>query len=407
MVALMVRRNKRDGTDLSCPRLSPPLSVSRINAAKPGEKVVKLTDGGGLALWVMPTGRKVWRIQYRRPHDKKLDTITIGPYPEVGLADARSKRDVIRADLLAGKNPKSSAMAKAEKARHSQVATFRAVATQWNERWRDSVTESYADQVWRVLEANVFPFLGDWPVDQITARMVVDALSPMEARGALVYLQRARHTITQVLAFALARGLVENNVAVGINGAFAQAKPANFRALPPDQLPALVTGLQSDKIETQTYLMIMLQLLTMTRPMEAAGMRWDEIDGDMWVIPPERMKRRRQHVIPIVPAVASILERMRPISGHREHVFPGRNNPKTHASEGTANVALQRPDDRKPGLDLVLVKDRLQRIAAVLVAAHVAVQRGNRLGFKQHVTVLDGPVHAGFAQPDIKRLLGG
>ncbi|GAB2885635.1 integrase domain-containing protein [Microvirgula curvata] len=324
------------------PKTVPPLSVSRINAAKPGEKVVKLTDGGGLALWVMPTGRKVWRIQYRRPHDKKLDTITIGPYPEVGLADARSKRDVIRADLLAGKNPKSSAMAKAEKARHSQVATFRAVATQWNERWRDSVTESYADQVWRVLEANVFPFLGDWPVDQITARMVVDALSPMEARGALVYLQRARHTITQVLAFALARGLVENNVAVGINGAFAQAKPANFRALPPDQLPALVTGLQSDKIETQTYLMITLQLLTMTRPMEAAGMRWDEIDGDMWVIPPERMKRRRQHVIPIVPAVASILERMRPISGHREHVFPGRNDPKTHASEGTANVALKR-----------------------------------------------------------------
>lgn len=324
------------------PKTVPPLSVSRINAAKPGEKVVKLTDGSGLALWILPTGRKVWRIQYRRPHDKKLDTITIGPYPEVGLADARSKRDVIRADLLAGKNPKSSAMVKAEKARHSQVATFRAVATQWNERWRDSVTESYADQVWRVLEANVFPFLGDWPVDQITARMVVDALSPMEARGALVYLQRARHTITQVLAFALARGLVENNVAVGINGAFAQAKPANFRALPPDQLPALVTGLQSDKIETQTYLMIMLQLLTMTRPMEAAGMRWDEIDGDMWVIPPERMKRRRQHVIPIVPAVASILERMRPISGHREHVFPGRNDPKTHASEGTANVALKR-----------------------------------------------------------------
>lgn len=324
------------------PKTVPPLSVSRINAAKPGEKVVKLTDGSGLALWILPTGRKVWRIQYRRPHDKKLDTITIGPYPEVGLADARSKRDVIRADLLAGKNPKSSAMAKAEKARHSQVATFRAVATQWNERWRDSVTESYADQVWRVLEANVFPFLGDWPVDQITARMVVDALSPMEARGALVYLQRARHTITQVLAFALARGLVENNVAVGINGAFAQAKPANFRALPPDQLPALVAGLQSDKIETQTYLMIMLQLLTMTRPMEAAGMRWDEIDGDMWVIPPERMKRRRQHVIPIVPAVASILERMRPISGHREHVFPGRNDPKAHASEGTANVALKR-----------------------------------------------------------------
>ena len=324
------------------PKTVPPLSVSRINAAKPGEKVVKLTDGGGLALWILPTGRKVWRIQYRRPHDKKLDTITIGPYPEVGLADARSQRDVIRADLQAGKNPKSSAMAKAEKARHSQVATFRAVATQWNERWRDSVTGSYADQVWRVLEANVFPFLGDWPVDQITARMVVDALSPMEARGALVYLQRARHTITQVLAFALARGLVENNVAVGINGAFAQAKPANFRALPPDQLPALVTGLKSEKIETQTYLMIMLQLLTMTRPMEAAGMRWDEIDGDMWVIPPERMKRRRQHVIPIVPAVASILERMRPISGHREHVFPGRNDPKTHASEGTANVALKR-----------------------------------------------------------------
>lgn len=324
------------------PKIVAPLNVTRINAAKPGPKVIKLSDGGGLALWVMPNGRKVWRVQYRRPHDGKLDTITLGPYPEVSLADARCRREQVRADLSAGNDPKQAVQHRDEAKRHAEGANFQSVAAEWWARWKDEVTQSYAAQVWRVLETNVFPDLGKRPIASITARHIVDALSPMEARGALEYLRRAKQVVTQIMGYALARGLVANNVAAGINGAFSNPKRENFRAMRPDGLPLLVKGIESNKINLQTRLLIEWQLLTLSRPGEAAGTTWDEIDGDLWTIPAERMKRRREHIVPLSKAALAILEQMRPISGRRRHVFPGRNDQTTHTNEGTANVSLKR-----------------------------------------------------------------
>ncbi|MGP8587794.1 tyrosine-type recombinase/integrase, partial [Salmonella enterica] len=86
------------------------------------------------------------------------------------------------------------------------------------------------------------------------------------------------------------------------------------------------------------------QLLTLVRPSEASGARWAEIDRDkkLWTIPAERMKAKREHIVPLSPQALDILEVMKPISAHREHIFPSRNDPKQSMNSQTANAALKR-----------------------------------------------------------------
>lgn len=321
------------------PRVVVPLTVTKIDRTKPGEKLVKLSDGGGLALWIYPGGRRSWRFSYIRPADGKPDGLLFGEYPDLSLAQARERRDMARADLAQGFDPKLT-----DYRRRIAAAspTFQQVATEWYARWHDTVTPDYALQVWRMLEANVFGVLGPHEISKITSRMLVDALSPMESRGALVYLRRARSAIGLVFGYALARGLVDNNVAVGISKAFKVAPKRHFRALAPEDVGDLLAVLASPSLSLTGRMMLRWQLLTLARPGEAAAARWDEIDDGVWVVPAERMKRRRDHLVPLSNGALAVLEVMRPVSGHREFIFPGRSDPKSHMSAGTANMALKR-----------------------------------------------------------------
>lgn len=321
------------------PRPVPQLTVAKINATKPGEKVIKLSDGGGLALWIYPTGNRVWRMSYRRPADGKPDTIKIGIYPTMSLAAAREQRETIRSDLAERQNPK---LAEYRRQVYAKEPTFRETALNWYERWQTTVTPDYAEQVWRMLEANVMATLGEHQIKDITSRMVVDALSPMEARGALVYLRRAKSAISQICAFSLAKGLVDNNVAIGISAAFRTAPKRNFRALTPSKIPDLIAAINKSNTTVITRCLLTWQLLTLSRPGEAAAARWDEINGDVWRIPAAKMKRRRDHLVPLSPQALGILEIMRPISGHRDYIFPSRNDPRRHMSTESANMALKR-----------------------------------------------------------------
>lgn len=278
-------------------------------------------------------------MSYIRPSDRKPDGLKLGEYPAMSLAQARERREAVRADLAAGLNPR---LAEHRRQVYATDPTFRETAESWYERWRDTVTADYAEQVWRMLDANVFPRLGEHPVKNITSRMLVDTLEPMEARGALVYLRRAKSAVAMVCGHALAKGLVDNNVAVGISAAFRSAPKRNFRALKPDQLPDLVAAIDKADITMVTRLLLKWQLLTLARPGEAAAARWDEIDDRVWRIPAEKMKRRRDHLVPLSTGALEVLETMRAISGHREFIFPSRTNPRTHCNTSTANMALKR-----------------------------------------------------------------
>ncbi len=182
------------------------------------------------------------------------------------------------------------------------------------------------------------------PVQQIKARILVEALEPIKARGALETIRRLVQRINEIMIYAVNTGLIDANPASGIGMAFEKPKKQNMPTLRPEELPKLMRSLVMSNLSVSNRCLIEWQLLTLVRPSEAYGARWAEIDHDakLWTIPAERMKAKREHIVPLSPQALEILEVMKPISANREHVFPSRNVPKQPMNSQTANVALKR-----------------------------------------------------------------
>lgn len=144
-------------------------------------------------------------------------------------------------------------------------------------------------------------------------------------------------------------------------------KKQNMPTLRPEELPKLMRSLIMSNLSLPTRCLIEWQLLTLVRPAEASGTRWEEIDleAKLWTVPAERMKAKREHIVPLSPQALEILDIMRPISGTREHVFPSRNDPKQAMNSQTANAAIKRI-----GYGGKLVAHGLRSIASTAMNEH-------------------------------------
>ncbi len=260
------------------------------------------------------------------------------------LASARG----LRADYLAlianGIDPQIQAEVAEEQQQIALDSIFSTVAANWFHLKSKSVTPDYAKDIWRSLEKDVFPAIGEISVQQIKARTLFEALEPIKARGALETVRRVVQRINEIMIYAVNTGLIDANPASGVGMAFEKPKKQNMPTLRPEELPKLMRSLVMSNLSVPTRCLIEWQLLTLVRPSEASGARWAEIDLDakLWTIPAERMKAKREHIVPLSPQASEILEVMKPISAHREHVFPSRNDPKKPMNSQTANAALKR-----------------------------------------------------------------
>ena len=146
------------------------------------------------------------------------------------------------------------------------------------------------------------------------------------------------------MTFAVNTGVIHSNPLIGIAAAFGVPEKRQMPTLKPAELPEFMEALSYASIKLTTRCLIELQLHTMTRPAEAAMAKWTEIDFDkqLWTIPAERMKMKREHIIPLTPQVISLLKRMQPTSGHLEYIFPADRNPNNHTNTETANMAIRR-----------------------------------------------------------------
>jgi integrase len=174
--------------------------------------------------------------------------------------------------------------------------------------------------------------------------MVIDVINPVAARGNLETVKRLCQRLNEIMTFAVNTGVIHHNPLAGIRESFANPVKRHNPTLEPDQLPMLMSKLNYASINLTTRVMIEWQLHTMVRPMESAGTRWEEINfnDNTWTIPPERMKKKREHIVPLSPQALALLEVMRSISGHREYVFTSQRDPLRHANQGSPNVALKR-----------------------------------------------------------------
>lgn len=325
-------------------RTTRPLTNTEVLRTKALEKDLTLHDGDGLFLIVKTSGKKLWRFRYQRPATKQRTMIGLGAFPALSLADARGLRADYLALLANGIDPQVQAEVVEEQQQIALDSIFSTVATNWFQLKSKSVTSDYANDIWRSLEKDVFPAVGEIPVQQIKARTLVEALEPIKARGALETLRRLVQRINEIMIYAVNTGLIDTNPASGIGMAFEKPKKQNMPTLRPEELPKLMRSLIMSNLSVSTRCLIEWQLLTLVRPSEASGARWVEIDLDakLWTIPAERMKAKREHIVPLSPQALDILEVMKPISAHREHVFPSRNDPKQPMNSQTANAALKR-----------------------------------------------------------------
>ncbi|WP_281079513.1 integrase domain-containing protein [Klebsiella quasivariicola] len=321
-----------------------PLTNNEILKAKPREKDFTLHNGDGLFLLIKTTGKKLWRFRYQRPNSGNRTNLSLGSYPALTLATARQIRDQHLTTLAQGMDPQQQQELASEQRQIELDSIFSTVAANWFQIKSKSVTEDYAKDIWRSLDKDVFPAIGSIPVQEIKARTIVEALEPIKARGALETVRRLVQRVNEIMIYAVHTGLIDANPASGVGMAFEKPKKQNMPTLRPEELPRLMRSLVMSNLSVATRCLIEWQLLTLVRPSEASGARWAEIDleSNFWTIPAERMKAKREHIVPLSPQALEILAVMKPISAHREHVFPSRNDPKKPMNSQTANAALKR-----------------------------------------------------------------
>lgn len=289
--------------------------------------------------------------------------MSLGSYPALTLAAARQIRDQHLTTLAQGLDPQQEQeQEQASEQRQIELGSiFSALAANWFQIKSRSVTEDYAKDIWRSLDKDMFPAIGTILVQEIKARTIVEVLEPIKGRGALETVRRLVQRINKIMIFAVNTGLIDANPASGFGMAFEKPKKQNMPTLRPEELPKLMRPLVMSNLSVSTRCLIEWQLLTLVRPSEASGTLWTEIDlgSKLWTIPAERMKAKREHIVTLSPQALDILEVMKPISGHREHVFPSKNDPKKPMNSQTANAALKRI-----GYDGKLVAHGLRSIAS-------------------------------------------
>lgn len=330
-------------------KIAKKLTDTEIKSTKPTDKEINLFDGDGLILRIAPLskgGKKNWYFRYAVPVSKKRTKMSLGTYPHLTLARARALRDEYLSLLANGINPQVHNTQKANALKDATEHTFQAVAKKWlDEKVKTSgISQDHANDIWRSLERNIFPTLGDTPIKEIRPKMLKQHLDPIEKRGVLETLRRIISRLNEIFRYAATEELIEFNPADNLAQRFSKPKKQNMPALPPTELPRFLTVLNNASVRMETRLLIEWQLLTWVRPGEAVRARWADIDTDnsMWNIPSDFMKMKKPHKVPLSKEALRVLDSMKAISGHREWVFPSIKAPLNHIHEQTANAAIIR-----------------------------------------------------------------
>lgn len=295
-----------------------PLTDSAIKNAKPQKKQFKLYDTGGLLLIVTPQGHKWWRLKYHFKGKEK--SISLGVYPEVSLKDARLLRDEARKLLSSGTDP--SAQRKEEKSallaeQKEEENTFEAIAKEWFASYSPSLTPKHADKLSRYLQKVLFPAIGKISVTHIEPPMILEGIRPTEAKGHTHTAHKLMQLCGQVLQYGQTLGLIQYNVASGLSRALQSRRSENLPAITiPSEIGRLLRRIDTLKISSIAYYLKLLPYV-FTRPVELRLAQWSEFsfDEELWRIPVDRMKTRKEHSVPLSLQVIRLLRELQNFSG--------------------------------------------------------------------------------------------
>lgn len=324
-----------------------PLTDAKLRTlADPG----KHFDGAGLYLELTAAGGRYWRMKYR--HGGKEKRLAFGVYPAVGLKDAREMATAARKVLAAGNDPGELRKAAKAQAAHESANTLEAVARDWlahqSGRWA-AVT---AERVGASLEGHIFPALGARPLASIRPGEVMASIKAVEASGAADQAARVLQRVKAIYRWAVTHERIESNPMLDLvpSEILKPRQVVHRAALSDRELPEFMRKLDAYEGDLNTVRALRLLMLTATRPGEVRGARWAEFDLEaaLWIIPPERMKMKTEHRVPLSRQALDLLTDMQALSGDRSAaeggglVFPSPFYPGKSLSENTFNSAMAR-----------------------------------------------------------------
>lgn len=319
-----------------------PLTDTAIRAAKPRERSYKLTDGYGMYLEVMPNGSKYWRLKYR--FDGKEKRLALGVYDTVSLQDARKQREVVKDQLRNGLDPgHEKKLAKAQVS-IERANSFEALAREWHLHKQSSWTERHGKRILVLLEREVFPLIGARPIKEVTAPELLAVVRKVETRNALELARKVVQTASQIFRYAIATSRAERDPAPDLRGALKPRTVQHMQRISEAELPELIRKISNYEGDLQTRMALRLMALTFVRTGELRYAEWSEIDEDRaeWRVPPEKMKMRMQHIVPLSTQAVALLKELRQLNGKWRWVFPSRSNAQKPISENTILYALYR-----------------------------------------------------------------
>ncbi|MDL2279818.1 integrase arm-type DNA-binding domain-containing protein [Desulfovibrio sp. OttesenSCG-928-G11] len=314
-----------------------PLTDTAIRSAKPEKKTQKLFDGGGLYLEVAPSGGKWWRLKYRFEGREKR--ISLGVYPDISLKDARRRRDESKKLIARGIDPSEHRKASRAAIHALSGTSYEVVAREWFAKYSAGWSESNGVKVLARQVNYIFPFIGGKPIKEVTAPELLEALRHIEKRGSLDTAHRALQDCSRVFRYAIATGRGERDTAADLRGALPPAKGSSFATITePKAVGALLRAIEGYGGGGVVASALRLAPLVFVRPGELRQAEWSEfdLDGAEWRIPPERMKMRQLHIVPLARQTLEILRQLHPFTGYGRFLFP---SPRT-GSRPISDVAL-------------------------------------------------------------------
>jgi integrase len=282
------------------------LTNKKIDGAKPTAKPYKLTDAHGLFVIVLPSGTKSWRYLYK--YEGKHKTKTFGTYPQIGVAEARQLLNAFKLELAQGISKAS--------------VTFDEISREWIiYKMPQLKNAKHKQQVQYRLDTFVSPHIGKRAIDSLKRADFVAIVQKIQQGGIIETAHRVAIHIRQVMDYAVDIGKIESHSANNLSRVLQTPIVKHMNCVPLDQAAQLFKDIQTIE-EPMNRLGLMLVALTFVRSSELRFMKWNEIkDKTFWVIPGERMKMKKPHVVPLSGYALQILKEIEIHNGEYDYVF--------------------------------------------------------------------------------------
>ncbi|HUX89885.1 MAG TPA: integrase arm-type DNA-binding domain-containing protein [Gallionellaceae bacterium] len=318
-----------------------PLTDTAIRNAKPGAKPAKLFDERGLFMIVTPTGGKWWRFRYKFADKEKL--LSLGVYPDVGLKDARQRREDARKLLADGIDPGENRKAMKAVKQDRAANSFEVITREWYGKHAPNWAEHHGDRIIRRFERDIFPWIGGRPISDVTAPELLAAMRRIENRGALETAHRALGNCGQVFRYAIATGRATRDPSGDLRGALPPVKGEHFAAVTePFKAAELLRTLDSYQGTLTVACALRLAPLVFVRPGELRNAVWADIDFDAAEWRYHVTKTDSEHIVPLATQAVAILRELHLLTGNGRYVFPGARSNGRPMSDNAILASMRR-----------------------------------------------------------------